>query len=113
MGDGDDGAGVFLQVLLEPQHRLGVEVVGGLVEEEQVWGLEEQLAQGHPALLATGEHGDVGLGRRTAQRVHGLLELGVEVPRVAVVDLVLELGHLGAEHVVVGIGSAISAPMAL
>src|SRR5215207_3498357 len=31
VGDGDDGAGVLLEVLLEPGHALGVEVVGGLV----------------------------------------------------------------------------------
>ena len=34
VSDGDDGAGVLLEVLLEPEHALGVEVVGGLVEEQ-------------------------------------------------------------------------------
>jgi hypothetical protein len=36
VGDRDDGALVLLEVLLQPGHRLGVEVVRGLVEEEQV-----------------------------------------------------------------------------
>ena len=58
--------------------------------------LQQQLAQRDAALLATGEHRHVGVRRRAAQRVHRLLELGVEVPGVAVVDLLLQLAHLGA-----------------
>ncbi len=94
MGDGDDGARVLLEVLLEPLDALGVEVVGGLVEEQQVGLLEQELAQRHPALLPTGQHRDVRVTGRAAQRVHRLVELGVEVPRVAVVDVLLELAHL-------------------
>ena len=33
---GEDCAGVSSEVLLEPQDRFGVEVVGGLIEEQQV-----------------------------------------------------------------------------
>ncbi len=36
MGDGYDRAGVLGQEALQPSHRLGIEVVGGLVEQEQV-----------------------------------------------------------------------------
>ena len=43
VGDGDDGAGVLLEVLLEPLHGLGVEVVGGLVEQQQVGRLSSSL----------------------------------------------------------------------
>ena len=55
-------------MLLEPEHRLGVEVVGGLVEQEQVGLLQQQLAQGDATTLTTGEHGDVGVrgGQRRA-----------------------------------------------
>ena len=41
VGDADDGAGVLLEVLLEPVDGLGVEVVRGLVEEKDVGLLEE------------------------------------------------------------------------
>ncbi|MDP9188115.1 MAG: ATP-binding cassette domain-containing protein [Actinomycetota bacterium] len=37
---------------LEPGHRLGVEVIGRLVEQEQVGGAEQQPAEGDPAALA-------------------------------------------------------------
>ena len=62
VGDGEDGAGVAGEVLLEPQHALGVEVVGGLVEEQQVRLLQQELAERDAAALTTGEQGDVGVG---------------------------------------------------
>ena len=94
VGDGEDGALVLFQELLQPLHALGVEVVGGLVEEEQVGCLQQKLAQRHAAALTAGELRDGRVGRRAAKGVHGLLELAVEVPRVAVVELFLELAHL-------------------
>jgi hypothetical protein len=41
VGDGQDRTGVRRQVLLQPVDRLRVEVVGGLVEEQQVRLLEQ------------------------------------------------------------------------
>ena len=90
MGDGDHSSGILLQVLLQPQNTLGVQVVGGLVEQQQVWPLQQQLAQGDSAALTAGQHGDIGIRRRAAQCVHRLLELGVEVPSVAAVELLLQ-----------------------
>ena len=58
VGDGQDRARVVRQVLLQPQHALRVEVVGGLVEQQQVGLAQQQLAQRHPAALATGQRGD-------------------------------------------------------
>ena len=104
VGDGEHGAGVLRQVLLEPEHALGVEVVRGLVEQQEVGLLQQQLAERDAALLTAGEELDLGVARRGAQRVHRLLELRVEVPAVGGVDLVLQLRHLGAERVVVGVG---------
>ncbi len=101
VGHGQDGAGVFLQVLLQPLDALGVEVVGGLVQQQQVGGLQQQLAQGDATALTTGQHGHVGVGRRATQCVHRLLELAVEVPRVAVLKLVLQLAHLLQQRVAV------------
>ncbi len=63
MRDGHDRALVLLQVALEPRHRLRVEVVGGLVEQEEVGPGEKQAAQRHAAPLAPGEHRHVGVGR--------------------------------------------------
>ena len=79
-------------------------MVGGLVEQQQVGLLQQQLAQRHAASLAAGQLGDVGVGRRQAQRVHGDLQLAIEVPGVGGVDLVLHVGLLFQQlrHLVVG-----------
>ena len=89
---------------LEPLHGLGVEVVGGLVEQQEVGLLQQQLAQRDPAALTTGQGVDQRVGRRAAQRVHRLLEPAVDVPRVGVVELGLQVAHLGHQRVVVGVG---------
>ncbi len=104
MGHGDDGAGVLGEVLLEPRDRLGVEVVRRLVEEEHVGLLQEQAHHRHAALLAPRERPDDGVGRGRAEGVHGLLELGVEVPEAEAVDVVLELGLPRHQGVEVGVG---------
>ena len=104
MGDRDDRALVGLEVLFEPEHALGVEVVGGLVEEEQVGLLQEELREGDPATLTTGELRDGLVAGRGAQGVHRLLELRVEVPPVGRVDLLLEHAHLRKEGIEVRVG---------
>ena len=50
--DRDDGARVVLEEPLEPRDRLGVEVVGRLVEQQQVGRLQQQPAERHAAPLA-------------------------------------------------------------
>ncbi len=101
VGDRDDRALVGLQVALQPGDRLGVEVVGRLVEQQQVGGREQQAGERDAALLAAGEVGDGPVAGRAAQRVHRVLDLGVEVPGVGGVDLGLQAGELGGGLVAV------------
>ena len=103
VGDGQDGTWVRLEVALQPVDGLGVQVVGGLVEEQQVRLLDEELAQGDATTLTTGEHVDRGVAGRALQGIHRLLEAGVDVPGVGVVELGLQLAHLGHEGVEVGV----------
>ena len=104
VGHGQHGPRVRRQVALEPLHRLGVEVVGGLVEQQQGGLLQQQLAQRDPTALATGEVVDQLLRGRAAQGVHRLVEPAVEVPGAGVVEVGLQVAHLGEELVVVGVG---------
>ena len=92
MGHRDDRTRVLLEVALEPRHREVVEVVGGLVEEQDVGLLDEQPAQRHPPALAAGKDIDVGARWWAAERVHGELEPGVQLPGAHRLDLVLDLG---------------------
>ena len=103
MRDGDDGARVLGEVPLEPRDGLGVEVVGRLVEEQQVRLLEEDLAERDAALLAARDLRHVGVGRRQAQRVHRDLELAVELPRVGRLDRVLDALVLGHDLLALGL----------
>ncbi len=100
----DDGAVVLLQVPFEPGHRLGVQVVRGLVEQQQIGLAEQEPAERDTSPLTTRQRGDRSIGRWEPQRVHRDLELAVEVPAVDRVDLVLELGLFGEQLVEVGIG---------
>ncbi len=104
VGDRHDRARVLLQEALEPVDRLGVEVVGRLVEQQQVGVAEEQPAERDAALLAAGQGRDVGVVGRAAQGVHGDLDVALEAPGVGRRDPVLELGLLLADLVVVGVG---------
>jgi hypothetical protein len=54
VGDGDDGALVIREVVLQPGHALGVQVVGGFVQQQDVRRLQQQAAQGHTTALTTG-----------------------------------------------------------
>ena len=104
VGHRHDGAGELGEMALQPGHRLGVEMVGRLVEQQHVGLAEQQPAERHAALLAARQLLDVGVARRAAQRVHGDLDRAAEVPAVAGVDLLLQLGLLGDQLVHVGVG---------
>ena len=94
MRDRDDRAGIVLEEALEPGDRLGVEMVGRLVEQQQVRRLQQQPAQRDAAPLAARQRRDVGVRRRQPQRVHRQLEPRVEVPAVRRLDPVLDLALL-------------------
>jgi hypothetical protein len=82
MGDGDNGAGILLQVLFQPCHRFGIQVVGGFVEQQDVRLFQQQAAKGHPAPLPTGDDVHRRVTRRAAQGIHGHFQPGIQVPCV-------------------------------
>ncbi len=94
MGDQDYAAGEFLQVMLQPRHALGVEVVGRFVEQQHVGLRQQQTRQRHAAPLAARQVRHARLVGRTAQCVHRHLDAAVDVPQVARVELFLQPGHL-------------------
>jgi len=106
VGHGDDRAGVALQVVLQPGHRLGIQVVGGLVQQQDVRLLQEQAAQCHAALLATGQGGGFRLGGWAAQGIHGHLQPRVEIPGIRCVQFFLHrcLAFAQRGHLLVGHG---------
>ncbi len=93
MGHDQDRAGIIAQVPLEPVDGFGVEMVRRLVEQQEVRLFEQQLAQRDAAALAAREFVDRPVVRRAAERIHGKLDLGVEIPKALGLDLVLQRGH--------------------
>ena len=71
MGDDEDGASRTLDEGLQPLYGAQIEVVGRLVEEDEVRLLHKQAGQGDAALLATRE------------RAHGTLPVFGREPTVA------------------------------
>ena len=66
-------------------------MVRGLVEQQEVGLREQQTAERDAATLAARERADVLIRRRAAQRVHGVLDLAIEVPQTLRLDGVLGL----------------------
>ena len=103
MGHGDDGARVLVEEPLEPVDRLGIEMVGRLVEQQQVGMLEQESRERDAAPLATTQRRHVLVVGRTAERVHRDLDVALDVPGIGRVDLVLQRPLLLPERVVVGV----------
>ena len=99
VGHGDDRPGVIFQVLFQPGNRLCVQVVGRLVEQQDIGLFEQQAAQGDAPALAPGEDRHRGIAGWAAQGVHGELQAAVQVPGAHRIELILELGLLVDERV--------------
>ena len=67
----DHGAGIIFQVTFQPSHRFSIEMVGGLVEQEQIGLFQEQATQSHTTALATGKMGDLRFAGGEPKRIHG------------------------------------------
>jgi hypothetical protein len=89
VGHRDDGAGVTRKVLLKPVNAFGIQVIGWLVEQEDVGLLQQQSRQGDPPALTAGKVVYNLLRGRATQRIHCHLDLRCHVPGVERVDLFL------------------------
>jgi hypothetical protein len=85
VGDGTTVPGTRRDAL-EPRDRFGVEVVGGLVEQQHVGLLEQEPAERHSALLAAGQRRDVGVaGReRSASIAMSILRSSSQAPEASI-----------------------------
>ena len=99
MGYGDYRTFVLLQVLFQPVDGLCIKVVGGLVEEQHVGLLEQQATECHTTAFTTGKMFYRLVFGRTAECIHGTLQLAVEVPCIGSIDDVLQLCLTGEELV--------------
>ena len=99
VGHGDNGAGIFLEVTLQPSHRFSVQVVGRLVQQQHVGRRQQQAAQRDAAFFTAGELADDRLPRRQAQGIGRDLEFALELPAAGRIDGVLQFGLLFEQRV--------------
>ena len=91
MSNGNHRTRILVQVLLQPLDALGIEVVGRLVEQQNIGLLQQQTAQRHTTTLTTGEHPSLLILGRTTQSIHSLLQTVVNVPGIGRIDHILQL----------------------
>ncbi len=102
MGDKHYGAGIGLEVILQPLGRVGVKVVGRLVEEQKFRGLQQKLRQGDAALGAAGKGADDLVRVGELQMGHHLEDTVVGVPAAMVLDPDRELALARQKPIHVG-----------
>ena len=92
MRDTDNRTCILLKMLFQPVDRLGVQMVGRLVQQQYVRLLQQQAAKGYAAAFTTRERVDNLIFGRTAQGVHRPFQTAIEVPCVCCVYLILQFG---------------------
>ena len=104
--DEDDGVRVVVEVLLEPVARLEVEVVGRLVEQQQVGAREQQLGERDAHLPAARERlgRAVEVVRREAEAVEDRRQLQVDAVAVVEPEAILQVAVAGEHRLVLGVG---------
>ena len=99
----DDRARVTRKMLLQPLHALGIQMIGRLVQQQNVGFLKQQARKRDPALFSARKVIDDLVRRRTTQRVHRHLDLRSHIPRAERIDLFLQLSLLGRDRVPLGV----------
>ena len=90
VGDHQQAAGVAGEEGGDPLDGVGVEMVGGLVQHQDVRLRHERTGERDTALLATGELADLSVVGRAGELVERGPDAGVEIPAVLMDDLLLE-----------------------
>ena len=90
----DDRAGEALEKAFEPVDRLGIEVVRGLIQKQEVGLGSQRTAESDTALLSAGERPDQGIKRRSVQRTGKGFDAGLEIPAIRMLDKLKELVQL-------------------
>ncbi|MCY1277747.1 hypothetical protein D9M70_264550 [compost metagenome] len=106
MGDEQHGAVEAQQGFFQPGDGADVQVVGRLVEQQQVGLGHQGLGQQHAATPAAGQLGE-GLVRRQLQAAQGAVHQLLQAPAIASLEFLLDAGQLGQ----VGIGLDVLAEM--
>ena len=106
VGDQQQGARVALQPAFEPENRVQIQVVGWLVEQQQVGRAHQRLGQVQAHTPATGEVADAAIHLRVleAQASQQLARAGIGGITVGAVQFTVQAGNGGAVVALLGCG---------
>ena len=93
VGHHEQGDVAAAQEVLEPLNHVDVEVVGRLVEDEQLWVVDENLGKRHAFHLASREGAYAGIEVIDLELRENLLETGLVVPSIGTVHAFDGSGH--------------------
>ena len=84
VGDDDDGADKIIEEILQPVDGGNIQMVGGLVQQNDLRVAKQRLGQQHLDLLVSGEGSHLGIEQVTAksQALQQLRDLGLRLPAV-------------------------------
>ena len=82
VGDGNHCAGVVVQEAFQPGYRFGIQMVGGLVQQQHVRAGQQQTAQRHAAALTAGEVFHHGVPGRQAKGIGSHFHLALNIVAV-------------------------------
>ncbi len=102
VGDEDNSAAKIFEELFQPVDGIDVQVVGRLVQQQQIRIAGQRASQCYFAQPTAGEAVEGHVGIQTEQGQH-LVDASLELPAVLVVELLLQLAHLAN----VGIGGIV------
>ena len=79
MGNQDKGIFIILQVTLEPVDMLRIQVVGRLIQKQDVWFFQKELGQKNLGSLSTGQLGNIRIHAiiHDTQSTRHLVNLGI------------------------------------
>lgn len=86
MGDHQESALAVFQIFFEPGNGLVIQMVGGLVEDQEIAGSQEHRSHGHTFALAAGQGADGFVKIPDAQLGQNGFDLGFQVPQAACVN---------------------------
>ncbi len=108
VADHEHAAGEFREVVAEPVDRVGVEVVGGLVEQQDARLGEQHAPEHQPRLLASADLGQFGVVRQVGhvEALAYVIDAGLGGPAVDRLEAFEERAVLG-EDVLIPVGDAL------
>ena len=104
VGHQHQGAAEATQIALQPLDPVGIEVVGGLIEQQHIRIGHQGGRQGHPLAIPPRELAHLALAIVDPQPLEHLLALALQIPGLEAIHAPLQIAELGEQGAVVGIG---------